>query len=90
MWKRGRVLTYQGYAEFDRFVNAETVKVFGQPIWSDSVLREALRSVDADDDAVWAAGVMLRFFLEEAVVDNEAVGSGEALLMYEEDVMARL
>ena len=54
------------------------------------MLREALRSVDADDDAVWAAGVMLRFFLEEAVVDNEAVGSGEALLMYEEDVMARL
>lgn len=57
VWKRGRVLTYQGHAEFDRFVNGETAKVFGKGDWSEeSILRE--------DDALWAAGVMLKFFLE--------------------------
>jgi GMP synthase-like glutamine amidotransferase len=53
VWKRGRVLTYQGHAEFDGFVNGETLKVFGKPIWSAQRLGEALKSVDGDDDAVW-------------------------------------
>ena len=57
VWKKGRVLTYQGHAEFDRFVNGETAKVFGRGLWS-------LETVERDDDALWAAGVMVRFFLE--------------------------
>lgn len=64
MWEKGRVLTYQGHAEFDRFVNSETITVFRQSTWSDAYLEEALRAVDRDDDAVWAAGVMLKFFVE--------------------------
>jgi hypothetical protein len=64
IWKKGRVLTYQGHAEFDRFVNAETLKVFGKPIWEEEFMERALEQVDREDDAVWAAGVMLKFFLE--------------------------
>jgi hypothetical protein len=90
LWKRGRVLTYQGHAEFDRFINGETIKVFGRPIWEERVLDEALRSVDGDDDSRWAAGVMLRFFMEAAVKrDYGRDGEVEDLLI-EEEVMARL
>jgi GMP synthase-like glutamine amidotransferase len=71
IWKRGRVLTYQGHAEFDRFINAETLKVFGKPIWEERFLEKALKQVDKDDDAVWAATVMLKFFLEEDDEPNE-------------------
>ncbi|KAH8656085.1 class I glutamine amidotransferase-like protein [Tricladium varicosporioides] len=67
VWKRGRILTYQGHAEFDRFVNGETSKVFGNPSWSEEFLGRALEMVDREDDAIWATTVMLRFFLEDAV-----------------------
>lgn len=64
VWKRGRVLTYQGHAEFDQFVNGETVKVFGKGVWTEEFIEEMLNLVRrSDDDAVWAAGVMLKFFL---------------------------
>lgn len=76
IWKKGRVFTYQGHAEFDRFVNRETVKVFGKLIWDDGYMERALKAVDADDDAVWAAQVMLRFFLEEEVEESVDVGRG--------------
>ncbi|KAH7313027.1 class I glutamine amidotransferase-like protein [Rhexocercosporidium sp. MPI-PUGE-AT-0058] len=65
VWKEGQVLTYQGHAEFDRFINGETIKAFRRPEWSDEYVADALKAVDADDDATWAAGVMLRFFFEQ-------------------------
>ena len=89
IWKRGRVLTYQGHAEFDRFVNAETLKVFGKPIWSEGYMEEALRAVDRDDDAMWAAGVILRFFLMDEAVESEILAS-ELGGVGDEEVMARL
>ncbi|CAG8983291.1 hypothetical protein HYALB_00002728 [Hymenoscyphus albidus] len=70
VWKKGRLLTFQGHAEFDRMVNRETVKVFGYKKWGNEFLREALDAVERDDDSVWAASVMLRFFLEEADVER--------------------
>ncbi|KAK0129173.1 hypothetical protein ONS95_001108 [Cadophora gregata] len=73
IWKKGRVLTYQGHAEFDRFINGETIKAFRQPEWSDQYLADALKAVDSDDDAIWAAGVMLRFFLER--MESRRTGS---------------
>lgn len=83
------MLTFQGHAEFDRFVNAETVKVFGAPIWSDDFMERTLEGVDRDDDSVWAAGVMLRFFLEnERVVEEQLEQGAEGHVS--EDVMARL
>jgi hypothetical protein len=90
VWKKGRVLTYQGHAEFDGIVNGETLKVFGKPIWNEEVLGKALLSVKGEDDAIWAAGVMLRFFLESQLDDNHDLGSGNVVLLHEEDVMARL
>ncbi|CAG8960806.1 hypothetical protein HYFRA_00002343 [Hymenoscyphus fraxineus] len=66
VWKKGRLLTFQGHAEFDRMVNRETVMVFGYKKWGNDFLREALDAVERDDDSIWAASVMLRFFLEEA------------------------
>ncbi|KAL2069442.1 hypothetical protein VTL71DRAFT_14121 [Oculimacula yallundae] len=83
IWKRGRVLTYQGHAEFDRFVNGETAIVFGKGDWS-------MESVMKDDDALWAAGVMLRFFLEEGEklcrVEMETEVMGETLYQREEEM----
>jgi len=72
VWRKGRVLTYQGHAEFDAFVNGETIKVFGAA-WEDEMMQAAMRGVEenGDDDSGWAAGVMLRFFLEKA--DNVRV-----------------
>jgi GMP synthase-like glutamine amidotransferase len=88
VWKKGRVLTYQGHAEFDRFINSETLKIFGKS-WETSFRESALQCIDRDDDAMWAAEVMLKFFLEETH-DGVSVEGKEGLAQYEEDVMARL
>lgn len=72
VWEKGRVLTLQGHAEFDEFVNGETLKVFGKG-WDEGVLEAALRGVEGVDDAVWVAGVMLRFFLEKRVEGQDGV-----------------
>ncbi|KAH7310832.1 class I glutamine amidotransferase-like protein [Stachybotrys elegans] len=63
VYEPGRVLTYQGHFEFDRFINAETVKVFGAR-WEPQMFQAALNAIDADDDAEVAAEMVLRFFLE--------------------------
>jgi hypothetical protein len=89
IWRKGRVLTYQGHAEFDRFINGETLKVFGKPIWDEGFLGKALEAVERDDDAVWAAGVMLKFFLEEGIEDDFGMEE-EANLGEDSEVMARL
>ncbi|EPE31450.1 Class I glutamine amidotransferase-like protein [Glarea lozoyensis ATCC 20868] len=98
VWKRGRVLTYQGHAEFDRFVNCETLRVFGKVIWEEEFIKRALEQVDQDDDAVWAAGVMLRFFLEdgeglertkEMVLERTEASTG-SFLRFQMEKMARL
>lgn len=59
---QGRVFTLQGHFEFDRFVNGETIKVFGKG-WGEESIREVLKDVDADDDAEWAAEVVMAFLL---------------------------
>ncbi|KAF1939416.1 class I glutamine amidotransferase-like protein [Clathrospora elynae] len=64
LYEAGRILTYQGHFEFDRFVNGETVKFFF-PEWEPEVLAEALEAIDADDDSVAAAKMVLDFFLEK-------------------------
>ena len=64
LYECGRVLTYQGHFEFDRFVNSETVKFFF-PDWQPKVMEETLDAIDADDDAIEAARLVLRFFLEQ-------------------------
>lgn len=84
------MLTYQGHAEFDGFVNSETLNVFGKPIWSEERLGEALKGCEGVDDAVWAAGVMLRFFLESEVGKNVEALDGYVEVAHEEEVMARL
>lgn len=63
VYQPGRVLTYQGHFEFDRFVNTETVKVFGAK-WEPSALQAALDSMDKDDDSQAAADIVVRFLLE--------------------------
>ncbi|KAK0383333.1 hypothetical protein NLU13_9246 [Sarocladium strictum] len=58
----GRVLTFQGHFEFDRFVNTEVLHVFGAS-WEQSVRDKVLRQIDADDDSQVAAELVLQFFL---------------------------
>ncbi|KAI4917327.1 hypothetical protein J4E90_003834 [Alternaria incomplexa] len=65
MYEPGRVLTFQGHFEFDRFINSETIKYFF-PNWQPKVLEETLDAIDADDDSVAAAGVVLKFFLDDS------------------------
>jgi GMP synthase-like glutamine amidotransferase len=62
VYEPGRILTFQGHFEFDRFVNGETVKFFF-PTWAPDVMAKALDDVDKDDDAVAAAIIVLDFFL---------------------------
>lgn len=69
MMEVGRVLTFQGHFEFDRFVNGETVKTFfarKAPEW----LKESLKAVDADDDAELAAEMVLHFATQKAPVEQ--------------------
>ena len=72
-------MTYQGHAEFDRFVNGETVKVFGKAVWNETFMEQSLKAVDAQDDAIWAAQVMLRFFLEEREEREERIYRGKRI-----------
>lgn len=65
LYKPGRVLTYQGHFEFDRFINRETVSVLVAK-WDPQVLQSSLKQVDADDDdAADAADMVVRFLLED-------------------------
>ncbi|KAK7431553.1 hypothetical protein QQZ08_001771 [Neonectria magnoliae] len=57
-----RVLTFQGHFEFDRFVNSETIKVFGAK-WEPKQYQRAMDLIDADDDAQAAAEIVLKFLL---------------------------
>ncbi|KAL2207415.1 class I glutamine amidotransferase-like protein [Sarocladium strictum] len=58
----GRVLTFQGHFEFDRWVNAEILKVFGAA-WEEKARNEALEQIDADDDSDAAAELIVKFFV---------------------------
>lgn len=60
----GRVLTFQGHFEFDRFVNTEVLKVFGAA-WDEDVRQKSLEQIDANDDSLAAAQMVLRFFTSE-------------------------
>lgn len=85
------MLTYQGHAEFDRFVNGETLKVFSKAAgWEEGYLEKTLVGVEKDDDAVWAAGLMLRFFLESKVRDGDEASWEKVDKIEEENVMAML
>jgi GMP synthase-like glutamine amidotransferase len=66
LYEHARVLTFQGHFEFDRFINSETIKCFF-PNWQPKVLEETLDAIDADDDSVTAAGMVLKFFLEGGI-----------------------
>lgn len=92
LWRRGRVLTFQGHAEFDRFVNGETLKVFAKAAgWEDGYLIEQLKGVERDDDARWATGMMLKFFIEsDHAVEESPKLSEDEVLEEAGDVMARL
>jgi len=72
----GRVLTYQGHFEFDRFINSETLKVFGA-LWDGTRISTALESIDADDDAEIAAMIVASFFVGGACsAKNSNIATG--------------
>ncbi|KAK8185036.1 class I glutamine amidotransferase-like protein [Phyllosticta capitalensis] len=64
MHQPGRVFTLQGHFEFDRFVNAETVKVFGEH-WDPQMMAAAQDMIQRDDDAKWVAEIVMTFLLGE-------------------------
>lgn len=71
IYQPGRVFTLQGHFEFDRFINSECVKMFfGE--WAPEELRSALEAIDADDDSLIAARMVLGFFGEKSWVSDAA------------------
>ncbi|KAH7070345.1 class I glutamine amidotransferase-like protein [Paraphoma chrysanthemicola] len=77
VYEPGRILTLQGHFEFDKFINMETVMFFF-PKWEPEVLGPHLEAIDAEDDAVAAAKIVIRFLLEmegsEAGVSHKVIG----------------
>ncbi|KND87013.1 putative glutamine amidotransferase-like protein [Tolypocladium ophioglossoides CBS 100239] len=63
VYEPGRVLTYQGHFEFDRFINTKTLEVFGAK-WDTKALQSGLEAMDKDDDSKEAARMVVRFLLE--------------------------
>lgn len=62
LYHTDRLLTYQGHFEFDRFINTETLKVFGAK-WDTERLNKGLESMDHDDDSLMGADCVLRFLM---------------------------
>lgn len=73
VYQPGRIFTYQGHFEFDRFVNSETVRVFGSQ-WDPKVLQGALDAMDNDDDAGVAADLVVKFLLEGRQTAEQGMG----------------
>ena len=68
----GRVLTYQGHPEFDRFLNAKSTAALGELGYlPPEMLGDLLKLVDMDDDRVLAGEVAVEFFLS-----NQPIADG--------------
>ncbi|KAH1440877.1 hypothetical protein KXV53_001392 [Aspergillus fumigatus] len=71
LYRRGRVLTFQGHFEFDVFVNRETCLEFGRRWGWDGQMVEwylkAIEAGDGQDDAEVAAEMVVWFFAGEDV-----------------------
>ncbi|GFF80170.1 putative glutamine amidotransferase-like protein C13C5.04 [Aspergillus lentulus] len=69
LYRRGRVLTFQGHFEFDVFVNRETCLEFGTRWgWDAEVVEGYVRAIEAGngkDDAEVAAAMVIWFFAGE-------------------------
>ncbi|CAG8921645.1 unnamed protein product [Penicillium salamii] len=75
----GRVLTFQGHFEFDRFVNSETMHEFARrgswpasdiASYQEQINRSAVAGKEDDDDAKAAAEAVLLFLAGDRVVSN--------------------
>ena len=64
IYEPARILTFQGHFEFNRFVNMELIKHFGEH-WDAQMVQNGRAAADADDDAQFAAELVLQFMLEE-------------------------
>lgn len=71
LYRRGRVLTFQGHFEFDVFVNRETCLEFGRRWgWDGQMVERYLKAIEAgdgQDDAEVAAEMVVWFFAGEDV-----------------------
>ncbi|KIX07539.1 uncharacterized protein Z518_02192 [Rhinocladiella mackenziei CBS 650.93] len=66
MYWPGRVLTYQGHPEFDRFINGACIKWIGATEWSKEVTEGYLKLANKDDDSNLAAEIVIEFFLQNS------------------------
>lgn len=64
IYEPARILTFQGHFEFNRFVNTELIEHFGKS-WDPEMVRNGRAAADADDDAQFAAELVLQFMLEK-------------------------
>ncbi|KAF2710173.1 class I glutamine amidotransferase-like protein [Pleomassaria siparia CBS 279.74] len=87
VYQPGRILTLQGHFEFDRFVNTETLKVFGAK-WDPEVLKQTLEACASDDDAEVAADMVTMFLFEggSRKRSRRVLGAGGLLTPPEEEV----
>lgn len=73
VYEPDRVLTYQGHFEFDRFINIETLRVFGAK-WDPEFFQNSLQDMDQEDDAEAACDMVLRFLLQGRQTVEEGFG----------------
>ncbi|KAF7590668.1 hypothetical protein BBP40_002560 [Aspergillus hancockii] len=59
LFQPGRVLLYQGHAEFDRYVTREILDYVNDPSWS----KEDVARADQVDDSDYFAGLLVSFLL---------------------------
>jgi GMP synthase-like glutamine amidotransferase len=85
LYRRGRVLTFQGHFEFDVFVNRETCVEFARRWgWDGEMVAGYLRGVEAGngvDDAEVAAEMVVWFFAGEDVAGGHADFGQEVKMM---------
>ncbi|KAF7125979.1 hypothetical protein CNMCM5793_002338 [Aspergillus hiratsukae] len=86
LYRRGRVLTFQGHFEFDVFVNRETCLEFARRWrWDEEVIAGYLRAIEAGgagDDAEVAAEMVVWFFAGgDVAVRHADFGQNEVKMM---------
>lgn len=63
--QQGRVLTFQGHFEFDRWVNAKTIEFFGAHWGDERLVAEGVQAaLKGEDDSLFLAELVLSFLVE--------------------------
>lgn len=66
VYKPGRVLTFQGHAEYDSFVSTEAVHMIKTGEWTEEYVADALRDAAKPDDSDVFGDIAVEFMLQSS------------------------